>query len=118
MEWLGIQENPQGKGWAAGAGYGEKILVILNSIVGMSDISGAEGSGLVSKTPVPYQVRVMATDLNIRTGPGTNYTKTGRYTGKGIFTIVEESPGEGSSKGWGKLKSGAGWISLDIASKI
>ena len=41
-----------------------------------------------------------------------------RYTGKGIFTIVEESPGEGSSKGWGKLKSGAGWISLDIASKI
>ena len=26
VEWLGQQENPQGKGWAAGAGYGEKIL--------------------------------------------------------------------------------------------
>ena len=26
VEWLGIQENPQGRGWAAGAGYGNKIL--------------------------------------------------------------------------------------------
>lgn len=34
VEWLGIQENPQGKGWAAGAGYGAKILAILKKIVG------------------------------------------------------------------------------------
>jgi len=33
VEWLGIQENPQGRGWAAGAGYGEKILRILGNIV-------------------------------------------------------------------------------------
>ena len=26
VEWLGQKENPDGKGWAAGAGYGEKIL--------------------------------------------------------------------------------------------
>lgn len=32
VEWLGIQENPQGRGWANGAGYGKKILAILNSI--------------------------------------------------------------------------------------
>lgn len=32
VEWLGIQENPQGKGWAAGARYGEKILGILHDI--------------------------------------------------------------------------------------
>ena len=36
VEWLGIQENPQGKGWAAGAGYGAKILAILEKIVGAS----------------------------------------------------------------------------------
>jgi len=26
VEWLGIQENPAGKGWAAGAGYGPDII--------------------------------------------------------------------------------------------
>lgn len=33
--------------------------------------------------------------------------KTGQYTGKGAFTIVEVKDG------WGKLKSGAGWIWLE-----
>lgn len=45
VEWLGIQENPHGKGWAAGAGYGDKILSILNKIVGTSDNAGGN-SGL------------------------------------------------------------------------
>lgn len=30
----------------------------------------------------PYLVEVTATDLNIRKGPGTNYGKTGKFTGK------------------------------------
>ena len=34
----------------------------------------------------PFLVKVSATDLNIRKGPGTNYAKTGKYTGKGVFT--------------------------------
>lgn len=38
----------------------------------------------------PYLVEVTATDLNIRKGPGTNYGKTGKFTGKGVFTITEE----------------------------
>lgn len=33
VEWLGQKENPQGKGWATGAGYGEKILSILKVIL-------------------------------------------------------------------------------------
>lgn len=33
------------------------------------------------------------------------------------FTIVEEADGKGASR-WGKLKSNAGWISLDYASRI
>ncbi len=76
----------------------------------------AATTGGNSKTP--YKVQVTVTDLNIRTGPGTNYSKTGKFTGKGVFTIVDESSGQGSTKGWGKLKSGAGWISLDYAKKI
>ena len=33
VEWLGQKENPQGKGWATGAGYGEKITAILKAIL-------------------------------------------------------------------------------------
>lgn len=70
-----------------------------------------------NKTFEPYKVEVKITTLNIRKGPGTNYARTGKFTGKGTFTIVAESKGKGSDKGWGKLKSGAGWISLDFATK-
>ena len=45
----------------------------------------------------PYLVQVSITDLNIRKGSGTNYGKTGKYTGKGVFTIVEEASGQGAS---------------------
>lgn len=37
VEWLGSQENPNGIGWAAGAGYGQKILAILDKILQMPD---------------------------------------------------------------------------------
>ncbi|MCM1237197.1 MAG: N-acetylmuramoyl-L-alanine amidase, partial [Ruminococcus flavefaciens] len=112
VEWLGQQENPQGKGWATGAGYGEKVITILKAIL-------ATAGGAASTTAsVSFMVRVTATDLNIRTGPGTSYAKTGKFTGAGVFTITEVQDGLGSTKGWGKLKSGAGWISLDYAQKI
>lgn len=65
-----------------------------------------------------FKVQVEVNNLNIRYGPGTRYAKTGKYTGKGIFTIVEVKSGVGSKAGWGKLKSGAGWISLDYTKKI
>ena len=66
-------------------------------------------------TVEPYLVRVTISDLYIRKGPGTNYGKNG-FIKPGVYTIVAESNGTGASK-WGKLKSGAGWISLDYATK-
>lgn len=72
----------------------------------------------VQKPSVPFLVRVDINDLNIRMGAGTNYSRTGKYTGKGIFTIVEVKDGQGSASGWGRLKSGAGWIALDYAVRI
>ena len=164
-EWLGQKENPAGKGWAAGAGYGEKILSILKGILGMTggeskpaevwyrvrkswaDASSQKGafksldnakkcadenpghsvfdeSGKAVYTRAafkPYLVRVSIPDLNIREAPGTDKPKTGKYTGIGNFTIVEEADGEGASR-WGLLKSYQekrnGWISLDHASRI
>lgn len=64
----------------------------------------------------PYTVRVTATDLYIRKGAGTNYSANG-FIRPGVYTIVAESSGQGATK-WGKLKSGAGWISLDYAKKL
>lgn len=37
VEWLGIQENPNHQGWAAGKGYGEQIIKILNNILSGSE---------------------------------------------------------------------------------
>lgn len=65
---------------------------------------------------VNYLVRITATDLNIRSGPGTGYARKG-FIKPGVYTIVEESTGAGASK-WGKLKSGAGWVSLDYCTKM
>ena len=66
---------------------------------------------------VPYRVRVTADVLNIRKGAGTGYAVAGQIKGGGVYTIVEEKAGTGA-KSWGKLKSGAGWISLDYTSRV
>ena len=165
-EWLGQKENPAGKGWAAGAGYGKKILSILKGILGTAggeskpaeawyrvrkswaDVPSQKGafkslenakkcadenpgysvfdeSGKAVYTKAaalqPYLVRVSIPDLNIREAPGTDKPKTGKVTGVGVFTIIEEADGKGASR-WGLLKSCRekrnGWISLDHASRI
>lgn len=69
------------------------------------------------KTFIAYKVKVTASSLNIRSGAGTNYKKVGTIKDKGTYTIVAESAGKGATK-WGKLKSGAGWISLDYCKKV
>lgn len=60
----------------------------------------------------PYKVKVIVDALNYRKGPGTNYGINGAITDKGIYTIVDEN------NGWGKLKSGAGWIKLSYTKKL
>ena len=58
-----------------------------------------------------YTVTITTDVLNVRAGAGTNY-KINTTVKKGeVYTIVSEN------NGWGKLKSGAGWISLTYTSK-
>lgn len=64
----------------------------------------------------PYTVKVTVTELRIRSGPGTD-TQAQGFIEPGVYTIVEEADGPGAKR-WGKLKSGAGWISLDYAEKV
>lgn len=61
-----------------------------------------------SNPAATFKVQVTADDLRIRKEPNLHGEIAG-YTGKGIFTITEEK------NGWGKLKSGAGWICLTVS---
>lgn len=65
---------------------------------------------------VPFLVKVSISDLNIRKGPGTDYGRV-QFCPPGVYTIMEVRSGKGSSAGWGRLKSGIGWISLDFCKK-
>lgn len=61
VEWLGQKENPVGKGWAAGAGYGEKILSILKGIFSMA---GEESK----PAEAWYRVRKLLADVSSQKG--------------------------------------------------
>ena len=80
-------------------------------------VNAADISTGSTGTATSYRVRTTADVLNIRKGPGTNYGVAGQIKGKGIYTVVTEAAGPGATK-WGKLKSGAGWISLDYVTKL
>lgn len=79
------------------------------------------GGGAAPKKPaaekaVNYKVRVTAKELNVRKGPGTNYP-VARTIRKGeAYTITAEEKNGGAV--WGKLKSGAGYISLSYTQKV
>ncbi|MDO4545093.1 MAG: CHAP domain-containing protein [Bacillota bacterium] len=53
-----------------------------------------------------YQVKVPVSDLNMRTGPGTNYSKKGKATKNAIYDIKD------TQNGWGQLASNGYWIKL------
>jgi hypothetical protein len=112
----------KGQNWIVGSISGDRAVIDKN-VSGTNAINSPVNTrfltvvGTVS-TPAftAYTVKVTADTLNIRKGPGTNYGANGSIKDKGVYTIVEESTGPGAIK-WGKLKSGAGWISLDYTQK-
>ena len=57
-------------------------------------------------------MKITAKVLNVRKGPGTTYPVTTTVKLGDVYTIIEDK------NGWGRLKSGAGWISLKYASKV
>lgn len=142
VEWLGICENPNHKGWASGENYGGKIVDILEHILKTVPLV-AQTSGAL------YRVRNGDYDESSQKGAFSvlNNAKAcaDKYPGYFVFEegvaiyplpyyIIEsdtfdyytDSNGKvkaGSAKpatytvtevkeGYGKLKSGAGWIKL------
>lgn len=104
------------KTWIVKSVKGDRV-VIDKSADGTSSInSPINVKYLLVRQPAvsfkPYLVRVNTDSLNIRKGPGTEYAVVGAIRDRGTYTIVDQS---GT---WGKLKSGAGWISLNYCKKI
>ena len=64
------------------------------------------------KTFKPYLVIITTKSLNVRGGAGTNYSINATVAKGQVFTIIDEKAG------WGKLKSGAGWINLSYTKKL
>lgn len=58
------------------------------------------------------KVRVTATELNVRYGPGTQYTVRTRIRKGEIYELV------GESNGWIRLKDPSGWVSAEYIEKL
>lgn len=85
--------------------YGE-LADKINTSLGTASASSGTQETNTSFPAVPFTVKVLVSDLNIRKTPAMGNNIVGQ-TGKGTFTIIEVQDG------WGKLKSGAGWIYLE-----
>ena len=59
-----------------------------------------------------YKVKITTNILNVRAGAGVNFNVKTKVKKGEVYTIV------GTKNGWGKLKSGKGWINLDYAQRI
>ena len=74
--------------------------------------SGFITGGEEQSSTSAYIVKVTTDSLRIRTGPGLSYSICGTITDRGKYTIIQEK------NGFGKLKSGKGWISLSYTKKV
>ena len=62
--------------------------------------------------PKSYLVMINTDVLNVRAGAGTSYPVVTQVKRGQVYTIVDEKDG------WGKLKSGAGWIKLSYTIRV
>lgn len=93
---------------AFGEAYAKGILKTL----GILNVDTATVSGTTTAVSDGHKVKVTASALNVRSGAGTKYKINTVIKRNEVYTIVEVK------NGWGKLKSGAGWICLKYTTKI
>lgn len=84
----------------------------VTGVVKPEALMNYDGQSAPSENFKPYLVKITASVLNVRSGAGTNYRINTQVRKNQVYTII------GEDNGWGKLKSGAGWISLDYTKRI
>jgi len=101
-------------------GYARAIAQGLIEYLGLKKTPTETNTQVPSSTAqvpsVNYLVKINTKELNVRKGAGMNYDVETKVKQNEVYTIVEEKM-NGSTK-WGRLKSGAGWISLGYTVKI
>ena len=93
-------------------GFIHSKYVSKSSSVDSTETSKDTATSSPTKSKLPYMVKITASVLNIRKDATVNSADVGDIRKGECYTIVEEK------NGFGKLKSGAGWISLEYAEKI
>lgn len=104
VEWLGIQENPQGGGWAAGKNYGSKILEILAKIITMpeankEDVTMNLNTSLISNNnsyanQVPKYIVIHNTDNFAKGANAKAHAKAqhdGNFSGYSAHVYVDDT---------------------------
>ena len=81
--------------------------ITLNQIVNCTNGKGLTTQVSLNKpAPTSFVVKIIVDELNVRIGPGITYNKVSTVQQGDAYTIVSVQ------NGWGKLKSGAGWINI------
>ena len=91
---------------------GDILLADGHTVIVLSNGAKAENIAPIVTTYTTYKVKIITNKLNVRAKPSTAAAINTQVAKNEVYTIVQE---EG---GWGKLKSGAGWIDLSYTEKI
>lgn len=108
--------------------FGKKLYVrrISGDNITISTVKAGAISGIVDKKYLkkydselvaapgfdPYVIAVTGDVVNVRAGAGTQYKVNTQVKENQLYTIIDEKDG------WGKMKNGFGWISLEFTRKI
>ena len=91
---------------------GDILLSNGHTVIVLADGTKANQIAATVVTASTYKVRITTNLLNVRLQPNINSSINGQVKKNDVFTIIEER------EGWGRLKSGAGWINLDYTQRI
>lgn len=100
-------ENIKADGYATSLKYVTNIMYIIDCY-GLEKYDEIEH---IENAFSPYVIRIAVPSLAVKTGPGKKYITMLEVKQGSAYTIVEEYDG------WGKLKSGAGWIELSCTER-
>ena len=90
----------ESNGWGKLSSNGYWVALKYTSKTSSSSDNGNSSSGTL------YKVKVTASALNMRTGPGTSYSSRGKAVKGAIFDIVD------TKDGWGQISTTGAWIKL------
>lgn len=106
------------------AGEATSMVSEAEPVECVDTVGHADAVEVVAVEPViedtSFEVRIPVANLRIRKGPGVGEgcEPIGKYTGIGVFRILEVQNGTGSKSGWGRLASGEGWVCMDFVERI